>query len=90
LEIWAEERFPGARVTARVDTYAGLERFVALGAGVALLTPWSADKRDDLVRLTQPIDELETDIWLLMHPDLRGVRRIKIVMDALTSALAEL
>ena len=88
LETWPDEHFPEARIAARVDSYSALEQLVALGAGVAILTPWSAGKHDGLVRLSDPIDELGLDLWLLMHPDLRGVRRIKTVMDALTRALA--
>ena len=56
---------------------------VAGGAGIGVLNPWSADKRDDVVRLTPDIDELTLDLWLLTHPDLRGVRRVKVVADAL-------
>ena len=56
-ETWPDEHYPEARVAARVDSYTALEQLVALGAGVGVLTPWSADKRDDLVRLSEPIDE---------------------------------
>lgn len=89
LETWPDEHYPEARVAARVDTYTALEQLVALGAGVAILTPWSADNRDDLVQLSDTIDELGIDLWLLVHPDLRGVRRIKTVFDALTHALRQ-
>lgn len=88
LETWPDEQYPEARIAARVDSYAALEQMVALGAGVAILTPWSADRRDGLIRLSDPIDELGIDLWLLMHPDLRGVRRAKTVVDALVAALS--
>ena len=84
LETYLDERYPEARVAARVDSYAALEQLVALGVGVAALTPWSADRRDDLIQISDTIDELDLDLWLLTHPDLRGVRRIKLIMDALT------
>ena len=32
---------------------------------------------------TPDIDELTLDLWLLIHPDLRGVRRVKVVADTL-------
>ncbi len=86
-ETWPDEHYPEARVAARVDSYTALEQLVALGAGVGILTPWSADNRDDLVRLCEPIDELGIDLWVLIHPDLRGVRRIRSVTDALASAM---
>ena len=87
LETWPDEHFPEARIAARVDSYSALEQMVVLGAGVAILTPWSADKRDGLTPLSDPIDELGIDLWLLMHPDLRGVRRAKTVVDAVVAEL---
>ncbi len=90
LETWPDEQFPGARVAARVDSYRALEQLVALGAGIGLLTPWSADRRGDLVRLSEPMDELGMDLWLLTHADLRGVRRIRTVTDALAGELRKM
>ena len=87
LETWPDEHYPGAQVAARVDSYTTLEQLVVLGVGIAILTPWSADDRDNLVQLSDTIDELGMDLWLLMHPDLRGVRRVKTVNDALTHEL---
>lgn len=83
VEHWVDKHYPGARVAARVDSYGALEALVASGAGVGLLTPWSAAKRNDLLLLFEPAEVLAEPLWILMHPDLRGVRRIKVVVDAL-------
>ena len=83
LDTWVQENYPDRETGARVDSNFALESMVAGGAGIGVLAPWSADKRDDLVRLTPDIDELTLDLWLLTHPDLRGVRRVKVVADAL-------
>ena len=34
-----------------------------------------------LVRLTPPIEALEADYWLLVHPDLKAVPRVRHVME---------
>jgi len=86
-ESWPQEHYPKARIAARVDSYLALEKMVILGTGVALLSPLSANRRGDLVQLSEVIEELGIDLWILMHPDLRGVRRIKVVMDAVTQAI---
>jgi DNA-binding transcriptional LysR family regulator len=83
LDTWVQENYPNSETGARVDSNFALENMVAGGAGIGVLNPWSADKRDDVVRLTPDIDELTLDLWLLTHPDLRGVRRVKVVADAL-------
>lgn len=83
LDTWVERNFPLSRRVAVVDSDFTLENLVAAGAGVGILAPVAADQRDDLVRLTPDIPELALDVWLLIHPDLRGVQRIKVVADTL-------
>jgi molybdate transport repressor ModE-like protein len=83
LDTWVGEHYPDSGTGARVDSNFALENMVAAGAGIGILAPVSADKRDDVVRLTPDIKDLGLDLWLLTHPDLRGVKRVKIVSDAL-------
>ena len=83
LDTWVDENFPNSQTGVHIDSNFALENMVAGGAGVGLLAPMSADMRNDLVRLTPDIEELTVDLWLLIHPDLRGVRRVKVVADAL-------
>ena len=85
LDTWVARHYPHSRSVAVVDSDFTLENLVAAGAGVGLLAPVSADQRDDLVRLTPDIPELTLDVWLLIHPDLRGVQRIKVVADTLAA-----
>lgn len=83
LDTWVADNYPNSRTGAWIDSNFALENMVAAGAGLGVLAPLSADKRKDLVRLGPDIDELTLDLWLLIHPDLRGVRRVKVVADAL-------
>jgi molybdate transport repressor ModE-like protein len=83
LDTWVADNYPDSRTGAWVDSNFALENMVAGGAGIGILAPLSADKSQDLVRLGPDIDELTLDLWLLIHPDLRGVRRVKVVADAL-------
>jgi molybdate transport repressor ModE-like protein len=83
LDTWVADNYPDSRTGAWVDSNFALENMVAGGAGIGILAPLSADKREDVVRLGPDIDELTLDLWLLIHPDLRGVRRVKVVADAL-------
>ena len=83
LDTWVGEHYPDSLTGARIDSNFALENMVAAGAGVGILAPVSADKRGDVVRLTPDIEELSQDLWLLTHPDLRGVKRVSVVADAL-------
>ena len=90
LDTWVADNYPNSRTGARVDSNFALENMVAASAGIGILAPLSADKRRDLVRLSPDIDELALDLWLLIHPDLRGVRRVKVVADTLAEFFGDI
>jgi len=71
----------------QVTTYNTLTSLIRNGAGVGLLSPWFADKDPQLKRISPIIDEATMDVWVLIHPDLRGVKRIKAITDLLREIL---
>ena len=87
IETWPRRHFPDAHVAARIDNYAALLDLVRQGVGLGLLTRWSAAPYPELVQVTDLIDEAGLDLWLLKHPDLRGLRRVRVVSDALAAHL---
>jgi DNA-binding transcriptional LysR family regulator len=54
---------------------------IRAGAGLGILPCIIGDVDPTLVRLTGRIDELTADYWLLVHPDLRAVPRVRRVTD---------
>jgi hypothetical protein len=46
-----------------------------------------AEGRSDVVRLTEPLAECETDLWLLTHPESRHLRRVGTVYSHLAQAM---
>jgi DNA-binding transcriptional LysR family regulator len=57
----------------------------AAGMGLSLIAAAFAEGDERLVRVTDPIEHLTLQLWILMHPDLRRTARI----TALTRFLAE-
>lgn len=51
------------------------------GAGLGILPCFVGDAEDDLVRVMPPVDELRADYWLLVHPDLKNVTRVRHVTE---------
>jgi len=51
------------------------------GHGIAPLLCFLAEREPELIRLTEPNPLFDTDIWLLSHPDLRQVARIRAFCD---------
>jgi DNA-binding transcriptional LysR family regulator len=41
-----------------------------------------------LVQLTPPLPELEGELWLLSHPDLRNTARVRAFLDFCGDAIA--
>ncbi|QHI98434.1 LysR family transcriptional regulator [Xylophilus rhododendri] len=74
---WMERNVDPARVAIQVDGVDGMVEAVACGAGAGLLLCPVADLRPELVRLSPPDPAMDWSIWILTHPDLRQVARIR-------------
>ncbi|TVP43089.1 MAG: LysR family transcriptional regulator [Halomonas sp.] len=86
LEKW----MMGKHANYRLDSMLGMQLAVRQGGGIAVLPCYLADKDEALLRLSDPIEELSTQLWLLTHPDLRYVARIKAFMEAITEGIRSL
>jgi DNA-binding transcriptional LysR family regulator len=84
---WMRENIPEDRIGVRVDSLLGMLAAVRCGMGAGLLLCFLADDEKDLVRLAEPLKELDTDVWILTHPALKGVARIKALTDFLYDKL---
>ncbi len=62
------------RIGIKVNGMLGVVEAIAAGLGVGLVPCFTAETRDDLVRISPPIPEAASTLWLLTHPDLRGRR----------------
>lgn len=89
LVKWMAAQQLDDRCHYRVDTLVGMLASVRAGLGVAVLPCYLCEPDPDLVQLTAPIPELNVGLWFLMHPDLRGVTRIRALLTFLHEALSE-
>jgi DNA-binding transcriptional LysR family regulator len=85
---WLRAHVQPGRIVLRVDTLVGLADAVAAGLGVGLLLRPLAEQRANLVQLDAPDARLDTQIWILTHPDLKAVARIRALTDFLFDALS--
>jgi DNA-binding transcriptional LysR family regulator len=67
----------------------GMLMAVRDGIGLAVLPCYLGDADPRLERIGEPISELATDLWLLTHPDLRRVARIRALMDFVAQSVKE-
>jgi DNA-binding transcriptional LysR family regulator len=59
----------------------------AEGLGFTMMPCYLGDADDRLVRVTEPLEPLTLEFWILTHPDLRHTARVKALMTYLYDAL---
>jgi DNA-binding transcriptional LysR family regulator len=66
------------------------EHLIAVRAkvGVAGLPCFLAEPAADLVRISVGVPELERDIWLVVHPDLRKTAAVRAVIDFVIAVIS--
>ena len=85
--VWRKRHFPRAALRYRVNSILSVLELVALGLGVGIVPLFLAEGRNDVVRLTEPLDESETQLWLLTHPESRHLRRVGTVYSHLAQTM---
>jgi len=86
--VWRKRHFPKVLPRYRVSSILSVLELVALGLGVGIVPLFLAEGRRDVVRLTDALDECETDLWLLTHPESRHLRRVGAVYSHLADTMA--
>lgn len=86
--VWRRRHYPRVQPRYRVNSILSVLELVALGLGVGIVPLFLAEGRPDVVRLTEPLDECETDLWLLSHPEVRHLRRVATVYGHFTQTMA--
>jgi DNA-binding transcriptional LysR family regulator len=85
--VWRRKYFPKVVPRYRVNSILTVMDLVAQGLGVGLLPMFVARGRADLLQLTEVIDECQTELWLLTHPESRHLRRVSTVYGHLSRVL---
>lgn len=85
--IWRKRHFPKVAPRYRVSSVLSVLELVALGLGVGVVPLFLAAGRTDVTPLTGPIEECETELWLLTHPESRHLRRVAVTYAHLSEHL---
>jgi DNA-binding transcriptional LysR family regulator len=85
--LWRKRHFPKVTPHYSVGSILTVMELVALGLGVGILPLFLAQPRRDLRQITEVLDEGQTELWLLTHPESRHLRRVSAVYGHLSQAL---
>lgn len=78
---WLAERMGDRRPRVRANRVGLQLEAVRAGAGLGLVPCVVGDAEPTLLRLSAPIADLAIDYWLLYHPDLKAVARVRRVRE---------
>ena len=87
---WVETHISPRRQIFRANSVLGMAASAAGGVGATLLPCFLGEKTVGLVRHGDPIPELDVDLWILTHADLRYSARVRAFMDYVGNELAKL
>jgi DNA-binding transcriptional LysR family regulator len=85
---WINATIPPERIVLRTGSLVTLQAAVRAGMGMAPLPCYLGDTDATLRRIGPAMAEFDAGLWLLTHPDLRRVARIRAFMDFMAPALA--
>ena len=84
---WAEEHLEPHQVVARCNDLMAMSALAQAGCGIALLP--DDQFKPELHRLFCLQDAFRSEIWILMHPDLRGCARLVLFKNFISEQLRQ-
>jgi len=78
---WRRKHLPRVEPALRLSGVQLVFDAVRAGLGVGIAPTFLARLHSDVVALTPPLEECETQLWLLTHPESRHLRRIQAVAN---------
>ncbi len=85
--VWRKRHFPKLSPHYKVNSILTVMELVGLGLGVGVLPLFLAASQPNLVQLTEVLDECQTELWILTHPESRHLRRVSTVYAHLARTL---
>ena len=86
---WLAEHVDRHTIAYRSNSMLNQASAARAGLGLAVLPCFLADGDPRLQRISGPLPELATELWLLTHPDLQRTARIRVLLDLLYDALRQ-
>lgn len=84
---WYQSNHGHEPVLLAVDSIAAMQRVARCSASRALLPCFLGDADETLHRVTPPLPEAASTLWLLVHPDLKRTARVRALVDHLWDCL---
>jgi DNA-binding transcriptional LysR family regulator len=87
---WMADHLPAASVRFRASSLLTLRQACSEGMGAALLPCYMVEPRHGLQRIGPPVAAASSELWLLVHKDIRRTARIRAFLDFAYDELVKL
>jgi DNA-binding transcriptional LysR family regulator len=84
---WRRQRLPRVVPRYRCNSVLSIAGSVVWGMGVGVAPLFLLKDKPGVRMLEGPVPEMETDLWMLAHPDIRHLQRVKLLFDFLKDNL---
>ncbi|TFV99486.1 LysR family transcriptional regulator [Oxalobacteraceae bacterium OM1] len=84
---WRKQHFPKLQPRYRCNSVLSVAGSVVWGLGVGVVPLFVMKDHPDVEIVDGPLADLETDLWILAHPDVRHLQRVKLLFDFLKQHL---
>lgn len=86
---WVAQNIPERDIRFRANTLLSAAQAVRSGIGYGLLPCFVGGSIENLIRVSAPLPALAVPLWLLVHPDISRLPRIRRACDALAAKLKQ-
>jgi DNA-binding transcriptional LysR family regulator len=84
---WLARHLPPEQARVRMNSYPGILHACASGLGLAVLPCFLGDREARLKRVTGTLADCRRPLWLLHHPDLRNMTRVRVVCNVVQDVM---
>lgn len=84
---WRKNHFPKIIPTYSVSSILTVMESVSAGLGVGVIPLFMAAHRQDLKQISEPLEECNTQLWILTHSESRHLRRVSTVFRGFLDAV---
>jgi DNA-binding transcriptional LysR family regulator len=74
----------------KASSFLAMLEAARIGMGLAILPCYLAERLPELRRVSEPLAGLTTDLWLLVHDDLRRTARVRAFIDFISGEIAKI
>ncbi len=78
---WRRKNYPAVQPLYRFNSMFALNQAIRAGVGIGLLPGLHGHDATHLQAISPLIDDIPNELWLLTHPDLRNVVRVRAFME---------